>query len=47
MRDTECAVLEDLGAEKGGKRSRNQVGFGLGIWFGEGLEGFVGSKSIT
>jgi hypothetical protein len=44
---TKRAVLEDLGSEERGERSRGQVFVGFGVRFWERLEGLVGSKTIA
>lgn len=47
VRHAKGTLVEDFGADKWSEWSRNEVGFGLGVGFGEGLEGLVCTQTIT
>ncbi len=45
--DAKGTLVEDSGADKRSEGSRDEVGFGLGVRLGEGLESLVGTQTVT
>lgn len=47
MGDAKRPFFKDLGSQKGGEGSRNEVIVGLGIWLGVRLKRFICAQSVS